>query len=72
MSDVFVEPRPKGNRDGSPITDYVVEDHVDHVLATRNTRFEAIQWARLQGHMPHLALVRHLNDKAKPDHWRIA
>jgi hypothetical protein len=41
-------------------------------LATRNTRFEAIQWARLQGHMPHLALVRHLNDKAKPDHWRIA
>jgi hypothetical protein len=54
MSDVFVEPRPKGNRDGSPITDYVVEDHADHVLATRNTRFEAIQWARPRPHA-HLA-----------------
>ena len=33
---------------GSAIEDYVVEDHTDHVLATFK---------------PHVARVRHLNDK---------
>jgi hypothetical protein len=30
MAAVFVEARPKGRPQGSGITDYVVEDHVDH------------------------------------------
>lgn len=38
MTNVFVEPRPKGKEEGSPIDDFVVEDHADHVLATfKNT-----------------------------------
>jgi hypothetical protein len=34
MANVYVEPRPKGRPEGSPIEDYVVEDHADHVLGT--------------------------------------
>jgi hypothetical protein len=45
MASVFVEARPKGKAEGSPITDYVVEDHADHVLATFKTQREAIEWA---------------------------
>ena len=33
MPNVYVEPRPKGHKEGSHIEDYVVEDH-DGVLAT--------------------------------------
>jgi hypothetical protein len=70
MANVFVEPRPKGRPEGSPITDYVVEDHADHVLHTSQTQKDGIAWAKQNGHTPHVARVRHLNDKKKPDHWR--
>ena len=56
--------------EGSPIDDYVVEDHADHVLATFKTQREAIEWAKKNGHTAHVARVRHLNDKKKADHWR--
>ena len=72
MAIVFVEARPKGRTEGSPITDYVVEDHADHVLAECKTQKEAIDWAKANGHSPHVARVRHLNDRKKPDHWRAA
>lgn len=72
MANVYVEARPKGRPDNSPITDYVVEDHADHVLATAQTQAAAIAWAKGQGHHPLVARVRHLNDKKKPDHWRAA
>jgi hypothetical protein len=72
MAVVFVESRPKGKAEGSPITDYVVEDHADHVLATFQTQNDAIVWAIKSGHTPHVARVRHLNDKKRPDHWRAA
>jgi hypothetical protein len=72
MANVYVEPRPKGRPEGSHVDDYVVEDHADHVLATFKTQHEAIDWARKNGHAPHVARVRHLNDKKKPDHWRVA
>jgi hypothetical protein len=72
MANVYVEPRPKGRPEGSPIEDYVVEDHADHALATFRTQHEAIQWAKAEGHAPLVARVRHLNDKKKPDHWRSA
>jgi hypothetical protein len=72
MAKVYVEPRPKGRLHGSHIDDYVVEDHADDVLATFKTQEEAINWARKNGHDPHVARVRHLNDKKKPDHWRAA
>jgi hypothetical protein len=72
MVRVFVEARPKGRPEGSPIEDYVVEDHADHVLQTFKTQHEAIEWAKTTGHSPHVARVRHLNDKENPDHWRAA
>ena len=69
MATVYIEARPKG-REGTPIDDFVVEDHVDNVLRTLKTQLEAIAWAKSNGHSPHVARVRHLNDKKKPDHWR--
>jgi len=70
MAVVYIEARPKGRAEGSPITDYVVEDHTDHELGKFDTQKEAIDWAKNKGHSPHVARVRHLNDKKKPDHWR--
>ena len=72
MANVYIEPRPKRRPEGSHIDDYVVEDHADHVLVTLKTQREAIDWARKNGHAPHVARVRHLNDKKKADHWRVA
>lgn len=70
MAIVFIEPRPKGKAEGTPIEDYVVEDHADHALVRTKTQEEAVKWAREHGHSPHVARVRHLNDKHKPDQWR--
>ncbi|CAI9122072.1 hypothetical protein [Brytella acorum] len=61
MAQVYIEPRPKGRRDGEAIEVFVVEDHKDHVRATFRTQHEAIVWATKE---------RHLNDKAMPGHWR--
>lgn len=70
MAKVYVEARPKGRQEGTHIDDYVVEDHADHALHTADTQKEAIDWAKSKGHSPHVARVRHLNDKKNPDHWR--
>jgi hypothetical protein len=70
MANVYVEARPKGRPEHSPIDDYVVEDHADQVLHTAGTLAEALAWARKQGHSPLVAGVRNLNDKKNPDHWR--
>jgi hypothetical protein len=72
MPSVFVEPRPKGREEGAHIDDNVVEDHTDHILHTSKTQEGAIEWAKRNGHSPHVARVRHLNDKKKPDQWRAA
>jgi hypothetical protein len=48
----------------------LVEDHAEHVLVTCKTQHEAIEWAKKNGHAPHVARVRHLNKKTQPDHWR--
>ena len=70
MPSVYIEARLKGRPEGSPVEDYVVEDHADHALSTHKTQQEAINWAKKHGHAPLVARVRHLNDKMKPDHWR--
>ena len=70
MAIVYIEARPKGRAEGTRIDDYVVENHADQVLHTSQTQAAAITWARSNGHSPHVARVRHLNDKKKPDHWR--
>jgi len=70
MPIVYVEARPKGRQQGTAIDDYVVEDHADHVLHTSRTQEQAIDWARSNRHTPHVARVRHLNDKKTPAHWR--
>jgi len=70
MAIVYVEARPKGRPEGSHIDDYVVETQGDQVLNTFSTQKAAIDWAKANGHSPHVARVRHLNDKKRPDHWR--
>lgn len=70
MAKVYVEARPKGRPEGSRIDDYVVETEGDQVLGTFRTQKEAIDWSKAKGHTPHVARVRHLNDKKRPDHWR--
>ena len=72
MANVYVEARPKGRPEESPINDYVVEDRADSVLTTTQIQREAIEWAQSQGHAPLVARVRHLNGKDIPDHWRKA
>ena len=72
MPNVFIEARSKGRLEGSPVEDYVVEDHADHVLKTFKTQHEAVEWARKQRHHPLVARVRNLNNKKVPDHWRVA
>src|SRR5665213_4574682 len=70
MAVVNVEARPKGRPEGERIDDYVVEDQPDHVVRPLQTQAEAIAWAKSNGHSPHVARVRNLNDKKRPDHWR--
>jgi hypothetical protein len=70
VTTVFIEARPKGRPEGGPIEDYVVEEQGDRVLKTFKTQEEAIARAKSEGHSPHVARVRHLNDKKKPDQWR--
>ena len=70
MPNVYIEARPKGQQEGSPTDDYVVEDHSDHVLHTAPTQMEAILWAKDNGHLPLVARVRHLSDKKQPLLWR--
>jgi hypothetical protein len=72
VANVYIEARPKGRAQGSPIDDYIVEDGADRVLKTFNTQKEAIDWAKQQGHHPLVARVRHLNNKKMPDQWRAA
>ena len=43
MAVVFVEPRPKGKPQGSPIQDFIVEDHADHPMATFQTQEAAVK-----------------------------
>ena len=38
MANVYVEARPEGRREGSPVDDDVVEDHTDSVLRTFRTQ----------------------------------
>jgi hypothetical protein len=46
MANVYVEARPKGRPDHSPIDDFVVEDAADRILAAFKTQREAITWAQ--------------------------
>lgn len=46
MTVVFIEARPKGKPEGSPIEGYIIEDHANHVLASFKTQKEAIDWSR--------------------------
>jgi hypothetical protein len=57
MGTVYVEARPKGNPAGARIDDYAVEDHADHALATFKTQREALEWAKKNGHRPHIVFA---------------
>jgi len=71
MANVYIEPRPKGRPEGSPIEDYAVEDRANSVLSTHRTQADAIAWVKAQGHSPLVARVRNTN-MGNPDHWRSA
>ena len=66
MATVYIEARPKG-REGTPIDDYVVEDHADNVLRTLKTQLEAIAWAKSNGHS-----LRRLRFSGQVDKLRLA
>ena len=72
MANVYVEACPKGYREGTPITNFVVEDHAGSALGAFKTQQEAIDWAKSKGYSPLLVRVRHENDRKRPDHWRSA
>ena len=70
---VYVEPRPKGRSEGSPIEDYVLE-YAHGVRVTQRayrTQEDAIAEAKMLGHQPLIARVRNTS-KGDPGHWRAA
>lgn len=73
MSNVYVEPEPKGRPEGSAITHYVLEYSHGPRVTNNNyqTQAEAVSAAKSLGHHPLTARVRN-TDKGKPDHWRSA
>jgi hypothetical protein len=73
MANVYVEPKPKGRPEGSPITHYVLEyRHGARVTdVDYQTQANAIAAARKLGYQPLVARVRN-TDKGTPDHWRSA
>ncbi len=73
MSNVFVEPEPKGRPEGTPITHYVLEySHGARVTdIPYPTQAAAVEAAMKLGHHPLIARVRNTN-KGNPDHWRSA
>ena len=70
MSNVYIEPVPKGRPEGSVIFHFVLE-HPDGSRVTTMTHSMqkgAIREARSLGHDPFVALVRN-TDKAKSEDW---
>jgi hypothetical protein len=72
LANVYVEACPKGYREGTPITNFVVEDQAGSALGAFKTQRDAIDWAKSKGHSPLVARVRDVNDKIGSDHWRPA
>ena len=72
MANVYVEARPKGRPRGALSTIMSSKTMRTTCSPPSQTQREAIEWAKSHGHVPHVARVRHLNDKKKPDHWRAA
>jgi hypothetical protein len=70
MAKVYVEARPKGRPEGSPIEDYVVEEQGDRVLKTFRTQAAAIAWAKSEGHSPHVARVSPTSPRPSPSRRR--
>lgn len=73
MSNVYVEPQPKGRPEGTPITGYhlILAGGIKLVETTFATQKEAIDKAKALGHKPNVARVRNTNI-GEPDHWRSA
>ncbi|AMM34772.1 hypothetical protein SA2016_4120 (plasmid) [Sinomonas atrocyanea] len=71
MSNVFVEPLPKGS--SAAATSYALEYAHGASVTGREypTQQQAINAARQLGHRPLVARVRN-TDKGNPDHWRAA
>jgi hypothetical protein len=70
MPDVYVEPRPKGRPENSPITHYVLEfAHGEQIGGNFPTQEAAANYAKQLGHRPLCARVRNTS-KGNPDHWR--
>lgn len=73
MPYAFVEPHPKGQPDGAPITHYVLELANGARMDQNNykTRAEAVAAARAAYHTPLIARIQNA-DKGQMDHWQPA
>ena len=73
MTNVYVEPQPKGRPEGSAITGYALEYANDARVSPVDYRvqIDAVTEAKRLGHRPLIARVRN-TDKGNPDHWRAA
>ena len=71
MTNVFVEPRPKGRGADAPVMHYVLELAGDKAIGAVSymTQGEAIAAAWKMGLNPLVARVR-TTTKNNPDHWR--
>lgn len=66
MAAVYVETRPKVRQEGSAITDYVVEDHADHVLHNSQTQHAAIDLAERGARGSIICQRLHSSENATP------
>jgi len=69
MAIVYIEASPKGRQEGTAINGYVVEDTQTIFLRHSKPRKKR-SLGRRGTDIRHVARVRHLNDKKRPDHWR--
>jgi hypothetical protein len=71
MTAAYIEHRPKSTDPKAATTHFViVANGVEH--GNFKTQKEAKDKACKDGYRPvHVARVRHLQDRDKPDHWRV-
>jgi hypothetical protein len=60
---------PKGREKGAPVESYAVETSANQKLTSFDTQHDAIQWAKTEEYVVHVAGVRN-TDKGNPDDWR--
>lgn len=72
MTAAFIEHRPKSSDPNAGTSHYVIVVNGRETGDNYRTQKEAKDKACDDGYRPvHVARVRHLQDRDKPDHWRV-